>query len=152
MFMINLNSEIYCPFGQKKWANMKAKEKLGEATTMRRKCSDGGKMAAPTKEIKEANTNKKLKNDEEKTTNLLRHLNEISFVIPFSFLMMEILKFLALSPTWISNCAIVLEGKGAFVRFCFGCSARQSTRSQTIKIINFTSDLCTRKAAARGDT
>lgn len=46
-----------------------SEKKLKEATTMRRKGSDGGRMAAPTKEIKQKHINKKLKNEEKKNNN-----------------------------------------------------------------------------------
>lgn len=85
------------------------------------------------------NENKKRKKAHINTHNhkhihLLRHLNEISLVIPFSFLMMEILKFLALSPTWISKqcmiaCIYVVEMEG------WGVNATQHHSLSTIKLV-----------------
>lgn len=113
--------------------------------TAKRRGSDGGKMAA-SKIIEKTDGNgrkQKWTRAKKMQTHLLRHLNEISLVIPFSFLMMEILKFSTLSPTWISKLALVLG------RTLCALSTIQLVYTPNNKNNKFTSDLQKRSVRAR---
>lgn len=134
IFMINLNSKIYSPLKNEKKSPRLWLLSMAWLGLIRLRWWQN-----ENKKRKKAHIN----THNHKHIHLLRHLNEISLVIPFSFLMMEILKFLALSPTWISKqcmiaCIYVVEMKGG------GSTQLNTTHSarlnwytcQTIKIIN----------------